>query len=224
MYQNEMVFLYLEPMKAGLLMLRNRCGTVKPKDFNWNNYYEKSEKDSAEQYKKYFEPNLSQFDLSIVLDFACGTGRIAQYFLRKDNKLILCDISKSAIDSCRHRFSNSKNVDFLINNDTAIPLEKETITFCYSWDAMVHFETEDLAIYLKEFNRILKPGGRGVVHHSNYGADGKRWTEHTRWRAGVSARDVQKICDELELVIDSQKIINWGAPNLDCITTFSKKV
>ena len=51
MYRNEMVFLYLEPMKAGLLMLRNRCGTVKPKDFNWNNYYEKSEKDSAEQYK-----------------------------------------------------------------------------------------------------------------------------------------------------------------------------
>jgi hypothetical protein len=32
MYRNEMVFLYLEPMKTGLLMLRNRFGTVKPKD------------------------------------------------------------------------------------------------------------------------------------------------------------------------------------------------
>ena len=37
---------------------------------------------------------------------------------------------------------------------------------------------------------------------------GKRYTE---------------ICDELESIIDSQKIINWGVPNLDCITTFSKK-
>jgi SAM-dependent methyltransferase len=106
-------------MMAGLLVLRNRFGTVKPKDFNWNNYYEKFENDSAAQYKRYFEPSLSQFDLSVVLDFACGTGRIAQYFLRKDNKLILCDISKSAIDSCRHRFRDSKNVDFLINNDIA---------------------------------------------------------------------------------------------------------
>ena len=88
---------------------------------------------------------------------------------------------------------------------------------------MVHFEKGDLAIYFKEFKRILKPGGMGMVHHSNYGADGMRWTEHPRWRAGVSARDVQKICDELELIIDSQKIINWGVPNLDCITTFSKK-
>ncbi|VVB72704.1 Ubiquinone/menaquinone biosynthesis C-methyltransferase UbiE [uncultured archaeon] len=218
-----------EPIGIGFFAIKKRLGILRPKNYNWNRYYEKAEKDSEEQYKKYFKPYLSQFNISRVLDFACGRGRIAQYFLREDNKLVLCDISKSAIDSCRHRFQNFNNVTFLINTDSAIPLENGTITFCYSWDAMVHFELEDLAAYFKEFKRVLEPGGKGMVHHSNYGADGKRWIEHPHLRSGVSAGDVHRICDELDLIVDSQKIIDWGVPNLnftpnlDCITTFSKK-
>ena len=33
---------------------------------------------------------------------------------------------------------------------------------------MVHFDSDVVRAYLKEFRRILKPGGHGFCHHSNY--------------------------------------------------------
>lgn len=110
--------------------------------------------------------------MGVVLDFACGHGRIAAKVSELAGKLMLCGINKDAIEFCKDRFLSSKTkckFKFIVNNNKKIPIWKNSVTFIYSWDAMVHFEQEDLEIYAGEFYRILKKGKYGFIHHSNDG-------------------------------------------------------
>ena len=38
----------------------------------------------------------------------------------------------------------------------------------YCFDAMVHFDSDVVRAYLREFNRVLRSGGRCFSHYSNY--------------------------------------------------------
>jgi ubiquinone/menaquinone biosynthesis C-methylase UbiE len=90
-------------------------------------------------------------DLSIVLDFACGRGRIAERFADISGKLICADMSVDAIEECRRRFSGRSNVECLVNGNASIPVPSGSVTSLYSWDAMVPFssaEIEDTSLNL----------------------------------------------------------------------------
>lgn len=176
-----------------------------------------------------FGNDIQLFSMDVVLDFACGHGRIGEKFSALAHELILCDIRKEAIEFCRQRFHDRpKNCryTFLVNTDDTIPLPDSSVSFLYSWDAMVHFERQDLEPYLSEFSRILRKQGCGFIHHSNYGSlnDGERkeWRENPHWRANVSASDVKDMCEEQGLVVVKQELLDWGVEQLDCITVFRK--
>ncbi len=50
---------------------------------------------------------------------------------------------------------------------SAIP--DESIEFIWSFDTFVHVAPEDAASYAGEFRRVLRRGGRGIVHHPAVG-------------------------------------------------------
>jgi SAM-dependent methyltransferase len=193
---------------------------------DWTPYYEEAEAGVDWQWSlisKYKEP-LSP-DLSLVLDFACGRGRIAQKFAEIATKLICVDIRQQAIDYCLQRFASRKNTQCLVSGESSIPVASDSVTFLYSWDSMVHFHQGELAVYFKEFHRVMAPGATGLIHHSNYGAltkDARPWNENPGWRAHVSAPDVHDICTRAGLTIVNQTVIDWSQPSLDCVTTFRK--
>ena len=39
--------------------------------------------------------------------------------------------------------------------------------FVWSFDVFVHIAAPDIEQYLREFARVLRRGGRGIVHHAN---------------------------------------------------------
>jgi len=206
----------------------------KPKDVDWSQYFTIAEPDAERQWQIFerllFGPDGSVFDFNAVLDFACGHGRMAARFAKFARKLICCDINEESVEFCRRRFATWQGpcvFDFVLNTDTHVPLLDSSVTFVYSWDAMVHFEIDDLDCYLREFSRILKKGGCGLIHHSNYGsleASGARaWNENPHWRATVSASDVRKLCERAGISVLQQELLDWTIPKLDCITILQKR-
>jgi GR25 family glycosyltransferase involved in LPS biosynthesis len=195
---------------------------------DWSGYYKLAETDTIPQWRllQSFIKEAPKPDLAAVLDFACGHGRIAERFAGIAGSLVCCDIGADAIAFCRRRFADSPNVTCVVNDSRSIPLPDESLTFVYSWDSMVNFSIAEMRTYLREFRRILKPGGMALVHHSNYGALGgtaRLWNENPACRAYVSASDVRMISGQCGLPIVRQRIIDWTEPCLDCLTLFRKR-
>jgi ubiquinone/menaquinone biosynthesis C-methylase UbiE len=193
------------------------------RDGDWSEYYDSAEANTAWQWQ-IIEPYLTespQPDLSVVLDFACGRGRIAERFSDISGKLICADMSVDAIEACRKRFARKSNVECIVNGNGSIPVPSGSVTFLYSWDAMVHFGGSELEEYFIEFKRVLKTDGMALTHHSNYAAlsrEARPWQENPGSRAYVSAADVRRVAEKCGLCIVTQRVIDWSVPNLDCIT------
>jgi ubiquinone/menaquinone biosynthesis C-methylase UbiE len=198
------------------------------RDGDWSEYYDTAEADVGWQWR-IIEPFLSESpkpDLSVVLDFACGRGRIAERFADISGKLICIDMAADAVEQCRQRFARRLNVECLVNGNGSIPVPSGSITFLYSWDAMVHFSVTELAEYFAEFKRVLKLDGMGLIHHSNYAAlssVARPWPQNPGSRAYVSAEDVRHICEQCGLVLIKQQVMDWSQANLDCITVLRNR-
>jgi ubiquinone/menaquinone biosynthesis C-methylase UbiE len=193
------------------------------RDGDWSAYYDSAEACAASQWQ-IIAPYLRESpepDLSVVLDFACGRGRIAERFADLSGKLICADMSVAAIEACRQRFAKNSNVECLVNGNGSIPVPSGSITFLYSWDAMVHFSNSELEEYFVEFKRVLKTDGMALIHHSNYAAlssVARPWQANPGSRAYVSAEDARRIAEKCGLSIVKQQVIDWSQANLDCIT------
>jgi ubiquinone/menaquinone biosynthesis C-methylase UbiE len=198
------------------------------RDGDWSEYYDAAEADVAWQWQ-IIEPYLRESpkpDLSVVLDFACGRGRIAERFADISGKLICTDMSVDAIEACRHRFARNSNVECLVNGNKSIPVPSGSVTFLYSWDAMVHFSSSELEEYFIEFKRVLKTDGLALIHHSNYASlssVARPWTENPGSRAYVSAEDVRRIAERYGFSIVKQQVMDWSEANLDCITVIKNR-
>ena len=54
---------------------------------------------------------------------------------------------------------------------SSLPMvEDQSIDFAFSFDSLVHVESDVLMGYLAELARTLKPEGVAFLHHSNYGS------------------------------------------------------
>ena len=204
----------------------------------WDKYYDVAEQLAEEQFNKYLLPILVKHEgvnLSDVLDFACGRGRIAGCFSAYSRRVTGCDVYAEAIEYCRKRSANAMDClnTFVVNNTDKggglykLPFEENAFTFVYSWDAMVHFSYEWVDFYVKEFYRVAQPGAYIVIHHSNLAGLNKEehgeWFENDHSRAYVSREDMMTISKKHGFAIIAQQLVDWGGvPNLDCISVLLK--
>jgi SAM-dependent methyltransferase len=49
-------------------------------------------------------------------------------------------------------------------------VDDASIDFAFSFDSLVHAESDAVSSYVSELARVLKPGGVAFIHHSNLGA------------------------------------------------------
>jgi SAM-dependent methyltransferase len=115
-----------------------------------------------------FLPLFNQLDLSNVIEFACGHGRHTAQFVDRAGRVTLIDANATNIDACRRRFVRSSNVRCEVNVGTQLPCASRSYNAFFSYDALVHFEATDVISLLSEIARVLKPGGRALLHYSNY--------------------------------------------------------
>lgn len=203
-----------------------------PASFNWNNYYENAESGAKNQFNNTIKPVLErysdQINLMNVLDFACGKGRIAEYFVDISDSLACADISVDSIDYCKSRFFDKKNVTYIVSDTHYINMEDNSISFLYSWDAMVHFSYKDLDILFGEFFRIMSPGALAFIHHSNLSAlslsgASEDWSLNPHFRSNVDLADVARLALRCGFRVIEQFELDWSIAKLDGITVLRKE-
>jgi SAM-dependent methyltransferase len=99
-----------------------------------------------------------------ALDFGCGLGRLSQGLAHHFGDVIGVDIAASMIEQARtyNREYNpyAYRCRFFVNTtDDLSQFGKETFDFVYSLIVLQHVGTEPAKRYLREFLRILQPGG-----------------------------------------------------------------
>ena len=194
-----------------------------------HNYYDVAEGDTELQWKDHIWPVLSEFDLTCTLDLAAGHGRISQKLVEHASKVYAVDISEEAVDFCKRRFADVDKVVVIRNNGFDLSdIPDEHLTAIVSIDSMVHFDSDIVRRYIREFERILKPGGRGYVWHSNYSSDPAGDIQDTyHWRGFMSKELFAHWCHKEGLKVISQQTTDNASPDtvfkdVDCRTLFVK--
>ncbi len=195
---------------------------------DWTNYYVAAERSIEDEWNEIIWPQIKDFDFDTVLELAPGWGRNTERLCEYAKKLYAVDFKSTAIDGCRARLGDSfKNCDlvYAINNGKDLRIiATDSISTIYCWDSAVHFSREILASYMSEFERVLKPGGKGFVHHANMGAGaGKNIKARPHWRSNVTKEFVSQLCHQYGLTVVAQTDIAW-AEITDCATVFTKPV
>jgi len=161
-------------------------------------------------------------DFSTTVELAAGHGRNSAKLLPLASKLHLVDINQENILFLRKRFGDDPRIEYHINNGYAFPcLEDHTVSFVYSFDSMVHFDSDVVRSYLREFRRILIPLGQAFAHHSNYVRNpGGDLHSNPAWRNFMSQELFAHYAYKEGLSIIRQKQIDWKCDGtfIDCFT------
>jgi len=116
---------------------------------------------------------------STLLEIGCGTGRLPIGIMRTIGKVKTyegIDVSDAAIDWCkRHIEQDHPEFQFTlidvkndrynpegsdISEEFRLPIDDTQFDIVYLYSVFSHMELEDCKAYLKEFARVLKPGGK----------------------------------------------------------------
>jgi len=109
----------------------------------------------AQREKRFFERS----GPGLVVDFGSGWGRITQLLsLYFDPERILgCDVMESAIDEAKRNGVQAK----FIKTEAWPPtrLQNESVDHIFSYSVFYHLSEDNAWAWIREFHRILRPGG-----------------------------------------------------------------
>lgn len=162
-----------------------------------------------------FLPLFRQLDLTAVVDFACGHGRHTAQIVDRAGLATMVDVVQANIDACRARFTGRRNVAFVCNNGRDLAaLKSASQTAFFSYDAMVHFEFGDMLDYLPEIARVLRPGGRALLHYSANDANpAGSYRDDPRWRNFGSHATVLHFAHRVGLATLAEFTTSWPPGN-----------
>ena len=163
-----------------------------------------------------------------VLEIAPGHGRWTAYLVDRFRHVTAVDLSPSCIEYCKARFSGANNIDYFVTDGTSLP-QLTGVDFVWSFDAFVHMDQTVTGAYLREIARVLKPGGKATIHHSNVtDLDTHQQSEAKGWRAAMTSELFARLSAEAGLTVLDQ-IVYWdeacriGVPRLgDRVTRLEK--
>ena len=105
-----------------------------------------------------------------VLDVGCGPGNQAfELSGAVGDAGLVCgvDVSEGAIDIARQRCAVLNNVQFQIGDATKLPYGENEFDVVMSSQVFEYLEDVDGAIM--EIHSVLKPGGRILIHYTDWG-------------------------------------------------------
>ena len=98
-----------------------------------------------------------------VLEIGCGTGFFTKEIVKKDVKLTAIDISPDLVNIAKANITNP-NVEFVIENAYEMKFEDDFFDAIVGSSVLHHL---DVDAALKEFYRVLKPGGQMAFTEPN---------------------------------------------------------
>lgn len=110
-------------------------------------------------------------DDQVVLDFGCGPGHDLVGFRQysKPSRLVAMDVSPSSLEEARARMAlHGFETEFVLldEREATLPLPDDSVDYIHS-SGVLHHLPDPVAV-LREFRRILRPGGEARVMVYNY--------------------------------------------------------
>jgi SAM-dependent methyltransferase len=113
-----------------------------------------------------------------ILDVGCGRGLLgiaSEPFLSGSGRYVGIDVVKSHIDFCRSHYTapDFEFIHFNVCNpvyapyqetlQSQWPLDSSTFDLVTALSVWTHLSERDALFYMREVNRVLKPGGKAII-------------------------------------------------------------
>lgn len=181
-----------------------------------------------------------------ILEIAPGFGRWTQYLKAHCQHLIVVDLAEQCIEACKQRFAHDSHITYHVNDGKSLDMIPDgSIDFLFSFDSLVHAESDVIEAYVNQFAKKLKPNGIGFVHHSNTGNYAQllslvrtipanlryaliqgNFLINSCWHAeSMTAELFATYCDRAGLQCTSQEMISWCHRRylIGCLSVFTLK-
>jgi SAM-dependent methyltransferase len=125
-----------------------------------------------------FEPFFGRCD--VMLEIGAGGGRFTEVLLPKCKTLIAVDTSPTMLDLLRSRFPDDGRLECQLVDGTGLDqIADDSVDAAFAYGVFVHLQHWDIYHYLVELRRVLRPGGKALIQHSNVLSD-LGWAKFTR--------------------------------------------
>lgn len=112
------------------------------------------------------EPFIGQ--AATVLEIGAGGGRFTEVLARRATRLIATDTSPTMLLLLRKRFEGRPSVVVQwLDGFQLGEVGDRSIDAAFSYDVFVHLSPWHTYSYLEELHRVLRPGGKAVIHHAH---------------------------------------------------------
>lgn len=114
---------------------------------------------------------------ALVVDAGCGPGTFVDALLDKGYHVLGTDIAPGMIEECRKRFSEKPHASFNVSPADQIPLEAmkaEAVTAM----GLLEYLNDETSV-LREFRRVLKPGGLAILTYPHKWSPTRIWNRIT---------------------------------------------
>ena len=98
-----------------------------------------------------------------TLDMGCGIGDYANYLALNGFEVLAVDISETAIDLAKKKYTSTKNLQFKIYDIFKLKDVKEKYDFVYEISILHNIEPKKRAEYIKNICSVLNKGGKLLV-------------------------------------------------------------
>ena len=147
------------------------------------------------------EPTMPQG--GTILEIGPGAGRWTAALHARADRLILVDITDTTLELCRERLGDPDDVVYLCTAGSSLEgIDDAGVDAIWTFDAFVHIAPLDVAAYLEEVRRVLRPGGVALIHHT-----GRR--DPRGWRSPMGALLFANLARERGLSVERQ-FDRWG--------------
>jgi ubiquinone/menaquinone biosynthesis C-methylase UbiE len=148
----------------------------------------------------------------VILEIGPGGGRWSKHLREWADELLLVDVTERALALCRERLGANGHIGFIQSHGSDLPgVDDESVDRVWSFDVFVHIAPVDVAGYLAEIARVLRPGGVAMIHHSGV----SRARGHERgWRSPMTGKLFANLARERGLTVVRQ-LEDWPERRAD---------
>jgi ubiquinone/menaquinone biosynthesis C-methylase UbiE len=156
-----------------------------------------------------------------VLDIGSGTGILIPFLLDavgSSGHVTAVDFAEKMVEICKANYADRPNLTVMVQNAENLRFPDESFDAVTCLGLFPHLENKDLA--LKQFNRVLKPGGKLVIAH----ALSSHEIEHHHRNAPVVTNDVLPSVQEMCKMLRQAGFENVGITDITgCYLCMSTK-